>query len=67
MKVCAIVNKCVQVGPEDWKMKPTTRIFDTSRPISDVLEWVEAMGIKNPTCNDFVLADHTGDSDTKIP
>jgi len=62
MEICVIINKCVQVGPENWEMQETTRIFDTSKPIKDIFSWVKSTGIKNPTANDFIIADHTGSS-----
>lgn len=60
METCVVVRNCVQVGPEDWEMKTTTRIFAGGNTIDDILRWVESLGIKNPTCNDFVLTDHKG-------
>ena len=62
MEICIIVSQCVQVGLEDWTMMRTTRIFDTSRPIKDIFSWVSSLGIKDPTANDFIIADHTGSS-----
>ena len=56
-KFCAIIQKAVQVGPEDWEMCRTVKIFDIGTPISTVLVWVRSTGIKDPTVNSFKLGE----------
>ncbi len=60
MEICAVVRRYVQIGPDQFEMQMVTRVFSISRSIQDILAWVESMGIKSPTCKDFILADHTG-------
>lgn len=60
--ITATIRDCVQIGPDDFIMKGYSRNFSTDRPISDVINWAQNMGIKNATINEITFFDYTGDS-----
>ena len=58
MEICVVIKKCVQVGPDDWDSHTITRVFNGLTSIENILLWVKSTGVKNPTVNDFILAEH---------
>lgn len=63
MKITATVTDCVQVGVDAFRDIHTSRVFDTSRPIDDVLRWA-ALTLKKHTVgiNEIQFSEHTGES-----
>jgi hypothetical protein len=56
-KFCAIIKKAAQIGPEDWEMQRTVRVFDIGTDIIAILLWCSSLGIKDPTINSFKIAE----------
>lgn len=61
-KLIATVHITQQVTHDQWRIHSYSRVFSTSRPIKDIFNWMENMGVKNPTTNDLELTDYTGES-----
>lgn len=41
----ARIEKCVQVGPDDYRMRPITKIFDESTVLAEVISWAKTHGV----------------------
>lgn len=61
-KVTVTIEECVQIGPDDFRMKRYSRTFSTNRPLKDMISWAENMGIKGATINSLTFHDYTGES-----
>ena len=60
--ITAVITRCVQIGHDEFTMKNISCNFSTSRSVDDILKWVKSEGIENPTINDVLLCDYTGES-----
>ena len=61
-RIIVTYGQTVQVGPDDFRYKTVGRVFKTTRPIGDVLSWLESMGVKNPCITDVTFTEYTGES-----
>lgn len=61
-EITVVIEDCVQIGPNDFRMKRFSRNFCISCPIKDMIEWAESMGIKGATVNSLTFYDYTGRS-----
>jgi hypothetical protein len=56
------ITATVQIATASGQVVYFSRNFDDSRPISNIISWAENMGVKNPTINDIIFSDFTGES-----
>lgn len=61
-QVTVVIEECVQIGPDDFRMKRYSRNFSVDRPLKDMIAWAENMGIKGATVNSLTFYDYTGSS-----
>jgi hypothetical protein len=61
-RIIVTYGETVQVGPDDFQYKTVGRVFKTTRPIEDILHWLESMGVKNPRITDATFVEYTGAS-----
>lgn len=57
MKFAATYIKCVQIGEYEYHQVRTTRVFDYSHSISDVMDWLVSIGVKNPHITSVIISD----------
>ena len=57
-KITVVTEKCVQIGPVQFRMKRCSKNYDISTPVSDMLAWAESLGIKDATINDLIYCDY---------
>lgn len=62
MKFTVTLNQATQIGPSEWTVYRTSRVFDSSLPLDRILTWAKAEGIRNATVNDLQFSDFTGES-----
>ena len=43
----ATYRQCVQIGPDDYKMVATSKIFMKENNFIDVFDWLESLGVKD--------------------
>ena len=56
-KVTVVIEKCVQISPEGFRIKRCSRNYDISSPVSEMLAWAESLGVKDATINDLLFCD----------
>lgn len=57
MKFVATYTSCVQVGIDTFTDKSVSKVFDYSAPMQNVMDWLESIGVKNPTLSDVRLSE----------
>lgn len=60
--VTVIIERCVQVGPNDFRVVRVARNFSVSRSLADILAWASSAGLENPTVNDLMFCQYSGAS-----
>jgi len=48
MNFIATYKQCVQIGPDDFKMQSTSKKFTYDNTFSDVILWLQSIGVKKP-------------------
>ncbi len=61
-KFAATYTETVQVSYDDFKLVRTTKIFDNSQSMQDVLIWVESLGHRNPDITDVIFSAVDGET-----
>jgi hypothetical protein len=44
MKIVAIIELANQIGPDDYRVCPVTKIFDSSATIDEIHNWAQKHG-----------------------
>lgn len=57
MKFVATYTSCVQVGIDTFNDKSVSKVFDYSKSMQDVMDWLGSIGVKNPTLPDVRLSE----------
>lgn len=50
---------CVQIGPESYREKATTKIFYHTNTINQIFDWVRSLGIQNPDFAHMIFSEVT--------
>ena len=61
-KFAATYSTTVQISYDDFTVHRTTKVFDNSQSMQDVLDWVESLGVRNPDINSVILSDLDGET-----
>lgn len=61
----ATFARAVQIGPDDWKMDRSSRIFSINCTMRDVLKWLKTLGVTNPNCNDVTFSVYGGEEESE--
>lgn len=56
-KFVATCREAVQIGPDDYRMESVSKVFDVGQPMSDVIEWAQAQGIKGASVNSVTFSE----------
>lgn len=63
MKIVCTVSDCIQVAQNEHRDISTSRVFDESRTIADILTWASAELGKKVICIGMIkFSDYTGES-----
>lgn len=54
MNIIARIEKCVQIGSDDYRVYPITKIFDSTITIDEIISWAKTNG-PNYFLNDIEL------------
>lgn len=57
MKFVATYTSCVQIGIDTFTDNSISKVFDYSKSIQDVMDWLSSIGVKNPTLSDVRLSE----------
>lgn len=57
MKFVATYTTCAQVGENSWQEYKMSKVFDYVQPLSDVMMWLESLGVKEPNLSCVELSD----------
>lgn len=57
MKFVATYTTCAQVGENSWQEYKRSKVFDYVQPLSDVMMWLESLGVKEPNLSCITLSD----------
>ncbi len=60
-RIVVTLRKSVQIGPEDWEMKPVSRVFNIANSIEHMLEWAKSTGIKDANIGDLNFSEYCED------
>lgn len=44
MKIVARIEKLVQIGPDDYRTRPLTKVFDSTAPVDEIIAWAKTHG-----------------------
>jgi hypothetical protein len=47
MYIVARVEKLVQIGPDDYRIRPVTKTFDSTATIDEIVTWGKSNGSDN--------------------
>ena len=53
----ATIRAPVQISPDDWEVRSTSRVFHMGASMRDILLWVESLGIKQPTVSSIAFSE----------
>lgn len=57
MKFAATYSECVQIGEYEYHQVRTTKVFDYSQSINDVMDWLVSLGVKSPQITSVTISD----------
>lgn len=57
MKFVATYTSCVQVGIDTFTDKNVSKVFDYSKSMQDIMDWLTSIGVNNPTLSDVRLSE----------
>ena len=58
MKIIARIEKLVQIGPDDYRIYPITKIFESNATIDEIHAWAQNNN-KGTLMNDIQLTEDT--------
>lgn len=56
-KFAATYSECVQVGEYEFKQIHLTKVFSYENSISEVVDWLKSLNVKNPDLNSVTLSE----------
>lgn len=56
-KFAATYSECVQIGTDEFKQVKKTKVFLYGESFVNVMEWLESIGVKNPTLNSVDISE----------
>lgn len=60
MKIVATVKKLVQIGPDNYDLRPTSKVFGQQATIWDILYWADELE-RNTSIADIAFSNYDGE------